>query len=294
MANLKEIKSRISSVSSTMKITNAMKMISAAKLKKSQDRMNYIKPYSEGVSNLIRDLIPKKDKSQNKLISTQPAQPTQGKILIIPITSNRGYCGGFTSNVFKKAHELIKNNFKKNSIEIFCIGKKAQEIFIKTNHHVIDTEINILNNVTFLASKKISEKITAQFLNNKWSKVIVIYNKFKNAATQIISSEKLLPIDLNKENIENKNTSKDYIFEPDKTSIINTLLPKKINIQLFESILNSIASEHGARMTAMHKATDNAQELKQSLTLSYNRQRQAAITNEILEIVAGAEALKGS
>ena len=149
MANLKEIKSRISSVSSTMKITNAMKMISAAKLKKSQDRMHYIKPYSEGVSNLIRNLMPKKNKSQNKLISIQPPQ---GKILIIPITSNRGYCGGFTSNVFRKAHELIKNNFKKNNIEIFCIGKKAQQIFVKTNHHVIDTEINILNNVTFFVS----------------------------------------------------------------------------------------------------------------------------------------------
>jgi len=284
MANLKEIRSRISSVSSTMKITSAMKMVSAAKLKKAQDRMTNIKPYSSGISKIINNLLPSVSKSDIELKSHFS---TNGKHLIIAIASNRGLCGGFNANIYKE----IRKNKNHKSIEVFAIGKKAIEIFKRSDYSLVDSNSNILDNPHIIQSKKISKNIITKFLNGDWEKVSLIYNKFKNAATQTVVFEQLLPLEiLDESTIINK----DYIFEPDKKSIINSMVPNKIHTQFFEAILNSIASEHGARMTAMHKATDNANELKQDLTLSYNRQRQAAITNEILEIVAGAEALKGS
>jgi F-type H+-transporting ATPase subunit gamma len=269
-----------------MKITSAMKMVSAAKLKKSHDHMLNTKPYSTGLSKTIQHLLPNINHSEIKLTANFSLLD---KILIVPITSNRGLCGGFNNNIFKK----IKN-YKKENIDVFGIGKKGIELFKKNHYNIIDTEISILDNPTFALSKPISEKIINDFANGRWSRVEIIYNTFKNAATQIIASEQLLPVVVTGEDLGPPKTRKDYIFEPNKTKIINSLIPNKIHIQVFEAILNSIASEHGARMTAMHKATDNANDLKQSLTLSYNRQRQAAITNEILEIVAGAEALKGS
>ena len=284
MANLKEIRSRISSVSSTMKITSAMKMVSAAKLKKSQDRMTNIKPYSRGLSNTIQNLLPNVSQSDIKL---KTHASTNGKTLIIAISSNRGLCGGFNANIYKEAQK--KNSTE--STEVYAIGKKVTELFKRSNYNLIKSNTEVLDNSQFSESKKISNKIITSFLNGDWERVILIYNKFKNAATQVVTTEQLLPIEISSEQVNNK---KDYIFEPNKTSIINSLVPSKIHTQLFEAILNSIASEQGARMTAMHKATDNANELKQDLTRSYNRQRQAAITNEILEIVAGAEALKGS
>ena len=284
MANLKEIRSRISSVSSTMKITSAMKMVSAAKLKKAQDRMTNIKPYSSGISTIINNPLPSVSKSEIQLKSHFS---TNGKHLVIAVASNRGLCGGFNANIYKETKKHIDNK----SIEVFAIGKKAIEIFKRSNYSLVETNSNILDNPQIAESKKLSQDIISKFLNGDWEKVSLIYNKFKNAATQMVVTEQLLPIEIKGESLT---STKDYIFEPDKTSIINSLVPNKIHTQLFEAILNSIAAEHGARMTAMHKATDNANELKQDLTLSYNRQRQAAITNEILEIVAGAEALKGS
>ncbi|MAQ47623.1 MAG: ATP synthase F1 subunit gamma [Flavobacteriales bacterium] len=284
MANLKEIRSRISSVSSTMKITSAMKMVSAAKLKKAQDRMTNIKPYSSGLSNTIQNLLPNVSKSDIKL---KTHFSTNGKTLIIAIASNRGLCGGFNANIYKEAQKLGA----KESTEVYAIGKKATESFQRSDYTLMESNAEVLDNSQFIESKKISDKIINKFLNGEWEKVILIYNKFKNAATQFVSTEQLLPIKISEEQTIQ---TQDYIFEPNKTSIINSLVPSKIHTHLFEAILNSIASEHGARMTAMHKATDNANELKQNLTLSYNRQRQAAITNEILEIVAGAEALKGA
>ena len=284
MANLKEIRSRISSVSSTMKITSAMKMVSAAKLKKAQDRMTNIKPYSSGISTIINNLLPSVSKSEIQLKSHFS---TNGKHLVIAVASNRGLCGGFNANIYQETKKHIDNK----SIEVFAIGKKAIEIFKRSNYSLVETNSNILDNPQIAESKKLSQDIISKFLNGDWERVSLIYNKFKNAATQMVVTEQLLPIEIKDESLT---STKDYIFEPDKTSIINSLVPNKIHTQLFEAILNSIAAEHGARMTAMHKATDNANELKQDLTLSYNRQRQAAITNEILEIVAGAEALKGS
>ena len=286
MANLKEIRSRITSVSSTMKITSAMKMVSAAKLKKSQDRMHNIQPYSKGLSETINNLLPNVNNSDIQLTSSFSSEE---KILLVPITSNRGLCGGFNNNIFKK----IKNHPKKN-MEVYAIGKKGLELFKRNKYNIIEEELDILDKPTIENSRKISNTIINDFLSGRWSRVEIIYNKFKNAATQIVESVQLLPIII-EPSLNEKNFQKsDYIFEPDKTKIINSLVPNKIHTQLFEGVLNSIAAEHGARMTAMHKATDNANDLKQNLTLSYNRQRQAAITNEILEIVAGAEALKGA
>jgi len=284
MANLKEIRSRISSVSSTMKITSAMKMVSAAKLKKAQDRMTSIKPYSSGISTIINNLLPSVSKSEIQLKSHFS---TNGKHLIIAVASNRGLCGSFNANIYKETKKQTSNK----SLEVLAIGKKAIEIFKRSNYALVKTNSDILDNPQIAESKKISQNIISKFLNGDWEKVSLIYNKFKNAATQMVVTEQLLPIEIKDESLT---SNKDYIFEPDKITIINSLVPNKIHTQLFEAILNSIAAEHGARMTAMHKATDNANELKQDLTLSYNRQRQAAITNEILEIVAGAEALKGS
>ena len=285
MSNLKEIRSRITSISSTMKITSAMKMVSAAKLKKAQDRMSNIKPYSQALNATIQNLLPNINHSEIKL--TKQFSEKQ-KTLIVAITSNRGLCGGFNANIFKKAKEL-----KNKDIEVLSIGKKSADLFSRNQYRVIKTENDILDDPVRLISQKISQEIIDGFLAGKWSSVVLVFNKFKNAATQIVESVPILPIKINDMDVGGNKIGKDYIFEPNKTSIINTLIPNQIHTQLFEAILNSIAAEHGARMTAMYKATDNANELKQNLTLVYNRQRQAAITNEILEIVAGAEALKG-
>tara|TARA_B100000965_G_C19597392_1_gene760883 strand:- start:1771 stop:2640 length:870 start_codon:yes stop_codon:yes gene_type:complete len=288
MSNLKEIRARISSVSSTMKITSAMKMVSAAKLKKSHDRITNIEPYSEGISRIINNMLPSVNKSEIKLAS--PNNQSK-KVLIISISSNRGLCGGFNANIFKKSKELIDSQLSKLDVEFFCIGKKSYEQIKRYGFKIFKYNSEIIDNGDAKKMKLELDQIITKFSEGHWRAVHVVYNKFKNAATQLITEEKLLPIQIEKDN--NQNDTKDYIFEPNKTTIINGLLPKKVEIQLFKAVLDSIASEHGARMTAMHKATDNAQELKQNLTLSYNRQRQAAITNEILEIVAGAEALKG-
>tara|TARA_B100001250_G_scaffold222437_1_gene190754 strand:- start:99 stop:908 length:810 start_codon:yes stop_codon:yes gene_type:complete len=269
-----------------MKITSAMKMVSAAKLKKAQDRMQNIKPYSSALQNSIQNLLPNISISEIKLLSTFCSED---KKLIIAISSNRGLCGGFNANVFKKGKTLAQNN-----TDILCIGKKASDQFSRNNYNILKKETEILDNPTAQAAREISKTIITEFLDGKWSEVIIVYNKFKNAATQVTLAEKLLPISINEEEEKSGAARKDYIFEPAKAEIINNLIPQQIHTQIFEAILNSIASEHGARMTAMHKATDNAEDLKQGLTLTYNRQRQAAITNEILEIVAGAEALKGS
>ncbi len=288
MSNLKEIRSRISSVSSTMKITSAMKMVSAAKLKKAQDRMQNIKPFSTALTNMILNLLPSVNTSEIKLLSSFCKTD---RTLLITVSSNRGLCGGFNANIFKKGVPILDKN-----TELFCIGKKCSEQFVRKGHNVVQTELDILDQPSLNESQKISQKIIDQYLEGRWSKVILIYNQFKNAATQDIVAKQILPIrqNINKEQGGAVNTGRDYIFEPNKENIVNNLMPQQIHTQIFDAILNSIASEHGARMTAMHKATDNANELKQNLKLSYNRQRQAAITNEILEIVAGAEALKNT
>ena len=279
MANLKEIRNRISSVSSTMQITNAMKMVSAAKLKKAQDAIVAMRPYSNKLTGILQDLSSSID-SDNVFIQNTEANKT----LIICITSNRGLCGGFNSNIIKKCVSLASN--KNQEVSFLCLGKKGSDILSK-KHNVILTKNEIFEDMSFENVKEIADLLIQKFVDKEFEKIQIVYNRFKNAATQIITNEQFLPI-LPADQQEN---NQNYIFEPSKLEIVNELIPKSLRTQLFKALRDSYASEHGARMTAMHKATDNATELRDQLKLTYNKARQAAITNEILEIVGGAEAL---
>jgi F-type H+-transporting ATPase subunit gamma len=280
MANLKEIRNRISSVSSTMQITNAMKMVSAAKLKKAQDAIVAMRPYSNKLTGILQDLSSSID-SDNVFIQNTEANKT----LIICITSNRGLCGGFNSNIIKKCVSLASN--KNQEVSFLCLGKKGSDILSK-KHNVILTKNEIFEDMSFENVKEIADLLIQKFVDKEFEKIQIVYNRFKNAATQIITNEQFLPILPADDQQEN---NKNYIFEPSKLEIVNELIPKSLRTQLFKALRDSYASEHGARMTAMHKATDNATELRDQLKLTYNKARQAAITNEILEIVGGAEAL---
>ena len=285
MANLKEIRSRISSVGSTMQITSAMKMVSAAKLKRAQDAIIQMRPYSQKLTELLKNLSANFDDSEEGGYSKQRKIKN---VLLITITSNRGLCGGFNAYIIKSAKKLIEEEFQKQNVDIFSIGKKSTDHFNKNDYNVIDSRDELFNELTFENVSIIAEEIMKKYIDGEYDKIMLVYNQFKNAATQIIMNENFLPIQ--KQNNQETNST-DYIFEPNKTQIIKDLIPKSLKTQLFKAILDSHAAEHGARMTAMHKATDNAGELKKELTLTYNKARQAAITGEILEIVGGAEAL---
>ena len=284
MANLKEIRNRISSVSSTMQITSAMKMVSAAKLKKAQDAITAMRPYSDKLTQMLVNLSSSVD-FENVYLSPRKVKNK----LIVCITSNRGLCGAFNSNVVKKCTEIA--NSSDENVSFFCIGKKGGDILSKT-HNVIQSNNAVFDDLTFENISTIADKVMSMFLNKEYDSVQIVYNKFKNAATQIVTQEQYLPIENNKSKDDEKDSS-DYIFEPTQIEIISELIPKSLKTQLYKSVRDSYASEHGARMTAMHKATDNATELRDQLKLTYNKARQAAITNEILEIVGGAEALNG-
>ena len=284
MANLKEIRNRISSVGSTMQITSAMKMVSAAKLKRAQDAILQMRPYANKLTDLLVNLSSSLDSAEGGEFSTEREIKN---VLLIPITSNRGLCGGFNANIIKQTLSLI-NDFENQKISILSIGKKSSEYFKNNNYNINSTHDEVFNDLNYESIAQISQQIMEMYLEEKFDKVILIYNQFKNAATQNVMSENYLPV----ESPHDENSSiGDYIFEPNKKEIIEELIPKSLKTQLFKAVLDSHASEHGARMTAMHKATDNASELKKDLTLSYNKARQAAITAEILEIVGGAEAL---
>ena len=284
MANLKEIRNRIASVSSTMQITSAMKMVSAAKLKKAQDAITAMRPYSDKLTELIQNLSGAIDGDTPNLYTQE--RPVE-KVLLIAITSNRGLCGGFNSNIIKAVNQYIADH-SQQSIELVTLGKKGDDILSKS-HTVAANDNAIFDALTFANASAIASDAMERFANKEYDKVEVIYNRFKNAATQIVTTETLLPIVATTE--DKNEASTDYIFEPTQEEIVNELLPKSIKMQLFKALRDSFASEHGARMTAMHKATDNATELRDQLKLTYNKARQAAITNEILEIVGGAEAL---
>jgi F-type H+-transporting ATPase subunit gamma len=282
MANLKEIRNRISSVSSTMQITSAMKMVSAAKLKKAQDAITAMRPYSNKLTEILQGLSSSID-SDNKYAQKRIVK----KVLIVSITSNRGLCGGFNSNIFKKSTELASSVYNDSDVSFVAIGKKGND-FLQKSFNVESNHIDIFDNLNMESVSLIAESLMQKFVNEDFDKIDIIYNKFKNAATQVVVNEQFLPIsDIEEE----ANNNSDYIFEPSKSEIIEELIPKSLKNQLFKAIRDSWASEHGARMTAMHKATDNATELRDQLKLAYNQARQAAITNEILEIVGGAEAL---
>ena len=286
MANLKEIRSRISSVGSTMQITSAMKMVSAAKLKRAQDAVTQMRPYANKLTELLVNLSSTLDSSEGVYSENRELK----KVLLITITSNRGLCGGFNANIIKKAKSLIEGEYKKIETDVISIGKKSTQHFEKNGYNVISSHDLLYSDLTFENTSEIAQIIMDSFTNNEYDKIVLLYNQFKNAATQIVMNEQFLPIE-SPEETEPK--VGDYIFEPNQKDIVEELIPKSLKTQLFKAVLDSHASEHGARMTAMHKATDNAGDLRKDLTLQYNKARQAAITGEILEIVGGAEALNG-
>ena len=285
MANLKEIRNRISSVSSTMQITSAMKMVSAAKLKKAQDAITAMRPYSSKLTELLQNLSATLDSDAGGAYSKQREV---SKVLLVVVTSNRWLCGGFNSSVIKETTQNIAANYQDVDVDLLTIGKKGNDILSKS-YPVIDARNDIFDNLTFDYVAEVAEKIMKLYADGTYDKIEIIYNRFKNAATQIPQVEQFLPI---KPVEGDTNASADYIFEPSKEKIVLELIPKSLKTQLYKAVRDSFAAEHGARMTAMHKATDNAKELRDELLLTYNKARQAAITNEILEIVGGAEALK--
>lgn len=287
MANLKEIRNRITSVGSTMQITSAMKMVSAAKLKRAQDAIIQMRPYANKLTELLVNLSASLDSSEGGGFSSERDIKS---VLLVTITSNRGLCGGFNANIIKSAVSLINNDFKEKNVSLISIGKKSSEFFKKNGYNLVNSFDDIFSDLTYDKTSIISESIMSEFLSGSYDKVVLVYNQFKNAATQNVMNENFLPVETPS---ENDIVIGDYIFEPQKKQIVEELIPKSLKTQLFKAILDSHASEHGARMTSMHKATDNASELKKELTLSYNKARQAAITAEILEIVGGAEALNG-
>ena len=283
MANLKEIRNRISSVSSTMQITSAMKMVSAAKLKKAQDAITAMRPYADKLTELLQNLSATLDADSGSKFADQREVKN---VLIVAITSNRGLCGAFNSNIIKQANYLA-NSYAEKKVSVVAIGKKANDALSK-DYEILANKSTVFDDLTFDNVAQISELLMEKFEDGSIDKIELVYNKFKNAATQIVTTEQFLPI---VPSADGTDANQDYIFEPTKSEIVETLIPKSLKTQLFKAICDSFASEHGARMTAMHKATDNATELRDQLKLTYNKARQAAITNEILEIVGGAEAL---
>ena len=291
MANLKEIRNRITSVSSTMQITSAMKMVSASKLKRAQDAITQMRPYAEKLQEILSNLSATLDLSENAYSDSREVK----NVLIVGITSNRGLCGGFNNNIIKRVKALVSDDFENSNPKVLCLGKKIKDLYKKTDLYYVNDTIapveDIFKELTFDNTAIIGENLMELFENKTFDKIVIVYNKFVNASNQIVMTEDFLPIIPTAQ--ENNTGAGDYIFEPGKVEIVESLIPKSLKIQLFKGLLDSYASEHGARMTAMHKATDNANEMKRDLTLSYNKARQAASTNEILEIVGGAEALNG-
>lgn len=292
MANLKEIRMRIVSVSSTMQITSAMKMVSAAKLKRATDAITRMRPYAEKLQEILSNVSSTLDSTDG--IYSQ--QREVKKVLVVAITSNRGLCGGFNNNILKEVRANIRGTYANATVDVLSLGKKAYDAFRKTEHHTTanlgETPYSIFDALNFNNTSAIAEKLMGQYASGNYDQIVLVYNSFKNAASQIVKTEQFLPVQPST-SAASKGSSVDYIYEPNKETILEDLIPRSLKIQLFKALLDSNASEHGARMTAMHKATDNAGEMVKDLKLTYNKARQAAITGEILEIVAGAEALNG-
>ena len=287
MANLKELRTRISSVSSTMQITSAMKMVAAAKLKKAHDAITEMRPYAQKLQEILSNVSSTLDTSENEY-AQQPEKVH--KVLLVAISSNRGLCGAFNANIVKKVQAYTEQS--NAEVEVLCIGRKGMEIMKKRGLNVVGDHNSLYDDPSFENVSSIAETLMGHFKGGKYEKIEIIYNRFLNAATQKALTEQFLPI-AQDEDAAAENSAGDYIYEPGKMEILEDLIPRSLKTQLFKAVLDSLASEHGARMTAMHKATDNADDLKRELSLEYNKARQAAITNEILEIVAGADALGG-
>ena len=294
MANLKAIRIRIASVKSTRQITSAMKMVSAAKLRKAQDKIVRLRPYANKLFEIITGLSQSLADSDIENIYGRVSAPE--KILIVMITSNRGLCGAFNSNVIKETRRIISENYsdqlKNGNLKLMTIGKKGFDYFRKLDVIMVPEQNNLLYDLTFENVARVAEQIMSSFASGEFDRVELIYNKFKNAAVQNLTDELFLPVEAVPSG-KVKTAPVDYIYEPDQEEIIKELIPKSLKIQFYKAVLNSFVAEHGARMTAMHKATDNATGMIRELTLQYNKARQATITNQILEVVSGAEALRG-
>jgi F-type H+-transporting ATPase subunit gamma len=290
MPSLKEVRNRITSVSSTQQITSAMKMVSAAKLRRAQDAVTQMRPYAEKLREILENLSASLDSSEGVYSRSREVK----KVLVVVITSNRGLCGGFNSSVIKKAAADIRDKFSGAQVSYLAIGKKGGDFFRKTRFPAAFPELGntneLFDGMSYVKTAPVAERIMKSFADGEFDKVVLYYNQFKNAAVQITQAEQFLPVVPTKGATSSKT---DYMFEPRKEEIVQDLIPRSLKTQLYKALLDSFASEHGARMTAMHKATDNAKELLRNLRISYNKARQTAITNEILEIVGGAEALKG-
>jgi F-type H+-transporting ATPase subunit gamma len=294
MANLKAIKIRLTSFKSTRQITSAMKMVSAAKLRKAQDKIVRLRPYANKLHNLLIDVSNSLWDSEIENVYGRVSQPE--KILLIVITSNRGLCGAFNANVIKEARRVIFEKYPgqatKGNLKLLTIGKKGYDYFRKQGIAMLPEQNNLLQNLTFDNVNILAEQIMNSFISLEFDRVELIYNQFKNAAVQNLTNEVFLPVETASMG-KVSDTPTDYIYEPDQEEIIKELIPKSLKIQFYKAILDSFVAEHGARMTAMHKATDNATTMIRDLTLQYNKARQATITNQILEVVSGAEALRG-
>ncbi len=292
MPSLKEVRTRIDSVKSTQQITSAMKMVSASKLRRAQNAILKMRPYASKLNEILQNLSTSIENNDENIYSQVRSEE---KILFLSITSNRGLCGAFNANVIKETNRIIEERYNrqndKGNIFIYAFGKKAADFYTSKGYNVAGTNIEIFDDLSFENVRPIAEQLMLDFASKKFDKIEIVYNQFKNAATQNLITEQYLPIQPKEEEVES--LAADYIFEPNKEDIVREMIPKSLKIQLYKVLLDSFASEHGARMTAMHKATDNAEELLRDLKLKYNKARQASITNEILEIVGGAEALKG-
>ncbi len=294
MANLKEVRNRISSVNSTKQITSAMKMVAAAKLRKAQEAITTMRPYAEKLQEILQSLSASLDTSEN----VYAQQREINKVLLVPITSNRGLCGAFNNNVIKQTQSLIDGEHRSHEVQLLPIGKKVKDEYRKdpmlvgAKEGYYDDLEDLYNDLSFEQVAPVAERIMEAFAAERVDRVQLIYNRFKNPAQQFVTVEDFLPIDPSGQREDETSRSTDHIFEPSKEEIVEDLIPRSLKTQFYKALLDSHAGEHGARMTAMHQATDNATEILQELRLTYNKVRQATITNEILEIVSGADALE--
>ena len=298
MANLKEVRTRINSVNSTMQITSAMKMVAASKLRKSQTAITALRPYASKLQEIMSRLSSSLQTSTEGVYAKiHKENPEDEKILLIPVASNKGLCGVFNVNVLRETLSMLKNDYKiqydKGNVDILCISKKIEETLRFRKYRIVGNENDLLDKLSYENALPFAEKLMSDFAEEKYDRIVFIYNQFKNAGTQILVKEQFLPIvTANPDEDNNKSVDEiEYIFQPSKDEILNSMIPNSLKLQLYKILLDSFTSEHGARMVSMTKATDNAAELLKELNLSYNKARQGAITNEIIEIVGGANAL---
>lgn len=290
MAGLKEVRERITSVSSTRQITSAMKMVSAAKLRRAQDGITRMRPYATKLKEILENVSSTVDASEGGAYAVEREVKT---VLVVAISSNRGLCGGFNANISKAILKALKADFSDKEVKVLAIGKKSGEFLKRRGYDVIGSHNDVFDDLNFDAIAPIAERIMQGFVDGEFDRVEIFYNEFVNAASQVAVREQYLPVAPPQRTEGASTITADYIFEPSKAEIVLDLIPRSLKTQLYKGVLDSLASEHGARMTAMHKATDNATELLKELKLTYNKARQASITNEILEIVGGAAALEG-